>query len=156
MRRLRREQLLLAIDQIRGIEGRELESVAMRNGIGRAGLNAVSAKNAAVVIDVVYLGVALGTADALLSSILGSFDVDAVRRTVRCAQEAGNTFLQPVLIALQDVNAAKTLLELRATQRPLTVGIVLNNGGLEHLLEGDAHAFGDGGDILKDRHAELV
>ena len=32
------------------------------------------------------------------------FDVDAVRRTIGCAQEAGYTLFQPILVALQDVD----------------------------------------------------
>src|SRR5438045_2877545 len=65
MRRLGREQLLFAINQIRRVKGRQLKSVSVRNRVRRASFNAVSAENAAVVIDVVDLGVTLCAADAV-------------------------------------------------------------------------------------------
>src|SRR5258705_13395451 len=48
MRRLGRQHLLFAVHQIRRVEARQLESVAVGDGVGRARLHAVSAKNAAV------------------------------------------------------------------------------------------------------------
>src|SRR5207249_9516340 len=53
MRGLCRQQLLLAIDQICGVEGCKLESVTMGDRVGRARLDAVSAENATVIVDVV-------------------------------------------------------------------------------------------------------
>src|ERR1700722_8598287 len=55
VRRTGGQHLLLAVNQITGIECRQLEPVSMGNSVGGASLNAVSAKNAAVVIDVVNL-----------------------------------------------------------------------------------------------------
>src|SRR5437773_2422033 len=75
----RHEKLFLAIDKVRGVERGELEAVAVRDGVGGASLDAVSAEDAAVVIDVVHRGVALGARDAALGSVLGGLDVDAVR-----------------------------------------------------------------------------
>src|SRR6202043_1013309 len=60
------QHLLLAVNQIAGVESRQLESMSMGNRIGRASLHAIAAENAAVVIDVVDLGVALGATDTLL------------------------------------------------------------------------------------------
>src|SRR6266849_1370215 len=122
--------------------------MSVRDRVGRASFHAVSAKNAAVVIDVVNLGVPLRAAYATCGGIVGGLDVDAVRRARRRAQEAGYTFLQPVLVALQDVSAAKASLNARPAQRPLSVGIILHDGGLKHLHEGDAHALGNRGDVL--------
>src|SRR5262245_58691903 len=130
--------------------------MTVSDGIRRASLNAISAENAAVVINVIDLRVTLGTADAILSCILGGFDIDAIRRAIRRTQEAGNAFLKPVLIALAHINAAKALLEFGAPERPRPIGIVLDNRRLEHLPEGDAHALGDGGDVLKEWHTTPV
>src|SRR3954468_2078723 len=74
----RRQHLLFAIDQVRGIQGGDLESVPVRNRIGGAGLHTVSAKDAAVVIYVIDLGVTLGAGDALLGRVLSSFYVNTV------------------------------------------------------------------------------
>src|SRR5256885_4899812 len=75
-----RQHLLFAIDQVGGIEGRNLETVAMGDGIGRAGFYAISAKDAAVVVNVIDLGIALGAGDAVLRRILCRLDVNAVGR----------------------------------------------------------------------------
>jgi len=150
------QHLLLAVDEVAGVETRQLESMTMRDSIGRARFNAVSAENASVVVDVVNLGVTLSAADAILRRVLGRFDVDAVRGAGGGAQEAGYALLQAVLVALQDVRAAKTRFDARSTQRAFAVGIVLHDRRLKHLHEGDAHALGDGGDVLQDWHSDLV
>src|SRR4051812_47860666 len=72
------QHLLLAIDKIGSVERCQFEPVAVRDGVRGAGLDAVSAKYAAVVIDVVDLSVAFGAADSVLGGILGSLDIDAV------------------------------------------------------------------------------
>jgi hypothetical protein len=150
------QHLLFSINQSTGIEGRNLESVPMRDGVGRTGLDAVSAKNAAVVIDVVNLGIAFRATYALFGGILGGFDIDTVGRTGGRAEKAGNTLLQTVLIALENVYAAKTLLKLGTFQRPGPLGIVLHGRGLEHLQEGDGHALRDGRYVLQNRHKARI
>jgi len=142
------QHLLLAIDQVRGIERGDLKAVSVRDRIGRARFYAVSAKDAAVVIDVVNFCIPFGAAHPMLGSVLRCLDVNAIRGTGRSAQKARNTFLQAVLVALQDMNAAVPLLEFRALQRPGTIGIILNDGGLKHLPEGDAHTLGDRRNVL--------
>ena len=139
---------LLAVHQIGGVEGCELKSVAVRDRVSRTRLDTVSAENAAVVVDVVDLGIALGAADAVLRSIFGRFDINAVRRARRRAQEAGDAFLEPVFVALQHVRAAETRFNAGSAQRTLSVRIILDDRRLEHLQEGDAHALGNRGDIF--------
>ena len=51
----RGEHLFLTIDKIGSVKCSQFKAVAVGDGVGRAGLDAVSAKNAAVVIDVVNL-----------------------------------------------------------------------------------------------------
>src|ERR1041385_7146973 len=103
MRRTRRQQLLFAIDQVRGVERGQFESMSVRNGVGGTGLNAVSAKNAAVVVNVIDLGVTLGPAHAVLGRVLCCLNVNAIGGTVGRAKKAGDTLLQAILVTLQYV-----------------------------------------------------
>src|SRR5947209_3149710 len=112
--------------------------MSVRDCVGGTRLNAIPAENAAIVIYVIDLGIALAAAKAFLLSVLGTFYVDTIGRTSSCAQEAGYAFLEPVLVALQDVRTAKPLLQNRRA-----VGVLFGYRGLEHLFEGDAHTFGD-------------
>src|SRR3954464_12978619 len=101
--------------------------MTMRDGIRGAGFDAVSAEDAAVVIDVIDLGVPLGPGDAVLFRVLRRFDVDAVRRTRRRAQETGNTLFQTALVALQHVQPTETLLKHRTFERTRTVRVILDD-----------------------------
>src|SRR5262249_34376848 len=107
---------------------------------------------AAVVVDVIDLGVPLGAADAILFGVLRGLDVDAVRRAGRGAKETGHALFQAVFIALQHVQSAEPLLKYRTLHGSGAVGIVLDDRGLEHLPKGYGHSFGNAGDIAKDRH----
>ena len=142
------EHLLLAVNQIAGIKGGQLKAVAMRDGIGGAGLDTIAAKNAAIVVDVIDLGVAFGAAHALFGDVIGSFDIDAIRRTIRGAQKAGYAFFQSIFVALQNVGAAEAGFNACAAERAFAIRIIFNRRGLEHLNEGDAHSFSDGGDVF--------
>jgi hypothetical protein len=144
----RSQHLLLAHDQIGRVKARQLESVSVRDSVRRACLDAISAENAAVVVDVVNLGVALGTADPVFGGIFCGFDVDAIRGTRCRAQKARDTLFQPVFIALQHVRTTKAGLDPRAAQRSLAIGIVLHDRGIEHLPKGDAHAFRNRGNVF--------
>ena len=73
---------LLGVNEIGSVKGGKFESVAMRDGVRGARLYAVSAKNTAVVVDVVNLGVALGATDTILGRVFGRLDVNAIRRAV--------------------------------------------------------------------------
>src|SRR5690348_13868375 len=95
------QQLLFTIDQPGCVESRDFKSMPMRDCVRRTGLDTIAAKNAAVVIDVIDLGVALGAADAVAGRVLRSLNVYAVGRTGGSAQEACYTLLQSILVALQ-------------------------------------------------------
>jgi hypothetical protein len=150
------QHLLFAVNQIARVERRQFKPMPMRNRVRRASFHAVPAKNAPVVVDVVDLGVAFGAAYAVFGGVVGGLDVDAIRRAVGGAEEAGHAFLESVFVALQDVGPAEAGFYARAAQRTLAIGIIFDRGGLEHLHEGDAHAFGDGGDVFQDRHTPPV
>src|ERR1700680_2022731 len=150
------QHLLFAVNQVAGVKTRDFEPVPVGDGVGGTGLHAVTAEDAAVVVDVIDPGVALGPADPVLLGVLRSLDVDAIRGARRGAEKTGYAFLQAILVALQHMHTAVALLKHGALQRTGTVGIVFHDRGLEHLPEGDAHAFGDGRDVLKDWHTSLV
>ena len=152
----RHQHVFLAQDEVGGVEGGQLEAVAVGDGVGGAGLHAVSAENAAVVVDIVDLGVPLGRGDAMLFGVLRRFDVNSVRRTGCRTKEASDALLQAILIPLQHMCASEALLEPGTPHRALTVRIVLNLRGLQHFPEGDAHALGDGRDIPHNRHISSI
>jgi hypothetical protein len=155
-RRERHQHVFFAHDEIGGVQRGQLEAVAVGDGVGGTGFNAVSAENAAVVVDVVDLGVALRGGDADGLGVLGGFNIDAVRRTCSGAEEAGHAFFQAVFVALQDVGAAIALLENRSAQGALAVRVILYLRGLKHLPEGDAHALGDACQVAHDGHRASI
>ena len=106
------EHVFLAHHKAGRVQRGEFEAVTMRNGVGWAGFDTIAAEDAAVVVDVVDLGEALGRGDALLFGVLGSLNVNAVGRAGGCAKEAGYAFFQAVFVALQNVRSAKTCLEV--------------------------------------------
>src|SRR5580698_4877474 len=144
------QHLFFAIDQSTGVERGNLKTMPVRDGIGGASLHAVSAKYTSVVINIVDAGVALSAAHAVLSRVLGGLDVNTIRGAGGGAQETGYALLQPAFVALQHMDSAKAVLELRTLQRPRPVGIILHLRGLKHLHKGDAHALGNGRDVLQD------
>ena len=156
IRRNLHQQGFFAIDEVARIERGEFEAVAVRDGVRGAGFNAITAEDAAVIVDVIDLGVPLGAADALFFSIVRRFNINAVRRTYRCTQETSYAFFQAIFIALQLVQSAETFLKNRALIGQLLVGIVLNNGGGKHLPKGDRHSFGNAENISEDRHSNSI
>ena len=130
--------------------------MSVRDRVRRTGLDTISAEDAAVVVDVVDLRVTLGAGDARLACIVRRLDVNAVRWAGRRTQEAGNALFQAILIALQHMGAAETVLKVRAAIRSRAVRIVLYLGRLEHFAEGDRHSLGDTGNVAHDRHAASI
>jgi len=150
------QHLLFAVNQVAGVKAGDFETVSVGDRIRGTRLDAISAEDTSVVIDVIDLGVTLCSAHPMLGRILCRLDVNAIRGTRRRAQEAGNALLQPILVTLQDVHAAKTLLKLGAPKRSRPIRIVLYLCRLEHLHERNAHALGDGRYVLQDWHTHLV
>src|SRR5436305_13951775 len=111
----------------------------MCNCVGRTSFHTESAKDTSSVINVVNPCVSFTPAESLLFGVFGSLNIDTICWTGCCAQKTCNALLQSVLISLQHMCAAEAFLESR---RP--IWILLGNCGLQHFLEGDAHAFGNG------------
>ena len=110
--------------------------MTVRDRIGRAGFNTVTAENAARIVDVIDFRVPLARRDAIRVGILGSFDVNAIRRARRSAQKAADALLQPIFIAMQDVDTAVARLEMNRLVR-----IILGDRLPKHILERDAEAL---------------
>ena len=124
--------MLFAVDQVRYVVAGQLEAVPVGDGIGGAGLDAVPAENAAVVINVIHRRVTLSGANSLFRGIFGGLDIDAVGRTGRRAQETSDAFLQTLLVALQHVQAAEALAEIGRL-----VGIILRYRGAAQMPDGN-------------------
>ena len=92
--------MFLAVDQIAGVKRGQLKPVAMGDSVGRAGFYTVSAKNAAVVVDVIDLGVAFGTTHPDFLGIFGGFNINAVRRAICRTEEACYALFQTVFVTL--------------------------------------------------------
>ena len=88
-----RQHLLFPVNQVGGIKRGDFKTVTMRDRVRGASFHAVSTKNAAVVIDVINLGVSLRAAYPILSRVFRRLDVYAIRRTIRRAQKARYTLL---------------------------------------------------------------
>src|SRR4051812_31598501 len=112
--------------------------MSVSNGVSRACLYTVPAEDAPVVIDVVHRRIAFAAAESLLFRVFGRFDIDTVCRAGSRTQEAGDALLKAIFVALQHVSASESLLKIG-----WPVGILFRDGGLQHLLEGDAHSLGD-------------
>ncbi len=93
------EQLFFAIDEGVGVVGGDFEAMAVGDGVAGASFNTIAAENAAIVVDVVDLGIALRRADSMLAGIFSRLDVNAVRGTSRRAQKTGHALLEPVFVA---------------------------------------------------------
>jgi hypothetical protein len=155
-RRDRHQHVFLAHDQIGSVQRGQLETVTVGDGVGGAGFNAVAAEDAAVVIDVIDLGVALGRGDAKGLGVLGGLYINAVGGAGGGAEEAGHAFFQSVFVALQDMGAAIALLEDRTAQRAFAIGVIFHLCGREDLPKGDAHSLGDAGDVARNRHEASI
>src|SRR5277367_2153686 len=98
----------------------------MGNGIRGTSFHAVTAKNAPVVVDVVDLCIAFGARDSALRRVLGCLDIDTVGRAGCRAQETGDTFLNAVLIPLQDMCTAETVLEVSTAVWARSVRVIFH------------------------------
>src|SRR5438105_1600395 len=91
----RDQQIIFSLQEIGPVVNRQLKIVAVSDGVFRTSLDAVAAKDAASIVDVVNLRIALIDADPLFGGtrIVGSFDVNAFRRTSSRAEKTSDTLL---------------------------------------------------------------
>src|SRR6266568_2380907 len=124
----RHEQVRLVPDEVLVAVHRELVVLAHEDRRDRAGLFTVSAEDAARLVDLVGLRVARPRLDGAV--VFRRLEVNRVRRARDGAQTARHAFLQPVLVAHQDLLAAP----LRE-RRDFLVGIVDGDFRLEEMLQ---------------------
>src|SRR3954447_21699361 len=131
-----REEHVLRVDEVVARVLRDLELVAERDRVERAGELAVPAEDAAAHVDLVDARVALAGGDAVVRGVLGRDDADAVRRAGGRAEGAADALLEPVLVHMKPVATAEARVD-----RPLVLRVLLRDRPLEDLLEGDPEAL---------------
>ena len=107
------EQIFLVFDHFaRSVHG-PFEVVAVLDGVGRAGVYAKSAQDAAAIINLINPGVAMIHAYALIvrSRIFCAFDVNRVCRAGRRAQKARHAKLFAVIVDVQEVFASEAAVD---------------------------------------------
>ena len=139
------EELFFAIDHGIDVVGGELESMTVRDRVGGAGFDAVSAKNAARIIDIVDGGVAFGGGDAICFGIFGGLDINAARGAGCGTKKARYALLESILIALQHVDAAIARLKMHGL-----VGIIFGGRLSPKIAKGDAEALRQSRDRVAD------
>jgi hypothetical protein len=130
------EELFFAIQQRIDVVGSKLNTVPVSDGVRGASFDAIAAKNAARIVDVVDLRVALAGGNAIRVGIFGGFDVDAVRGTGSGAQKTAHALFITMFVALQNVNAAVTRLNAGGNFRK-----IFGRRGAEHRPQRDAEAL---------------
>ena len=130
------EQHLLGEDEVGAVVVGELEVVAHRDRVERAGDLAVAAEDAAADVDLVDRGVALAGRDAVLGRVLGGDDADAVGRAGGGAQRAADALLEAgVLEAVELVAAAEARVD-----RHLLLGVLDRVDALDDAREASSSA----------------
>lgn len=119
--------------------------MAVRNRVSGACFDAVAAKNAARIVDVVRFCITLAGGNSLLCGVFSSLDEDAVRGAGGGAQKARNALLKAVLVALQHVYAAIAGLNARRRLRK-----ILRGRFAEHIPKRDAEALDQGAKSFRD------
>jgi len=130
------QKLLLTINEGIDVVGGELKAVAVRYGISRARFHAITAENAARIIDVVHARIALARGDSVCINVLRGFDVNAIRGASRRAEEATNALFQSAFIPVENVNPAVARLKMHRFIR-----VVLRDRLAKHISKGHAEAF---------------
>src|SRR6267378_1620966 len=130
------KKLLFAVNERIDVVGRELETMTVRDGIGRARFHAITAEDASRVIDVVHAGVALTRGDPVSVNVLRGFDVNTICRACGRAQEAANTLFQSAFVAVQDMDPAVARLKMNWLVR-----VVFRDRLTEHVAECYAKAL---------------
>src|SRR4051794_32630094 len=127
------QQHLLREDQVAARVVGQLEVVAHRDRVERAGHLAVAAEDAAQHVDLVDLRVALAGRDLVLGGVLGGDDADAIGRAGGGAERATDALLEPrVLEPVELVLAAEARVDGQ-----LLLGVLHGDGTLD-----DAHHRG--------------
>src|SRR5687767_6227282 len=102
---LRNQQIIFGLEEVCATVNRQLKIVPVSNGIFRACFDAVTAEDAASIIDVVDRRITFIHTDALFgwSRVVGGNYVNALGRTRSRAEVTGHTLLAPEFVNMQKV-----------------------------------------------------
>jgi hypothetical protein len=133
------QELFLAVNHGIDVGGGELEAMAVRNGVGGASLHAIAAKNTTRIVDIVDASVSFARGNPLRIGVFRGLDINTSRGAGGRAQETADTFFQSVFIAVENVDAAVTRLEMDGFFR-----IIFRDGLPQHIAERHTKAFDEG------------
>jgi len=108
----------------------------MRDRVGWTGLDAVAAKNAARIVDVINARIPLARGNSVGIGIFGSLDIDASCRTGGRAQKASDTLFQAIFVPMKDVNSAIARLKMNGF-----FGIIFSDGFAQHVAKRHAETL---------------
>src|ERR1700687_5672610 len=111
--------------------------MTVSDSVCRAGFHAVSAKDAARIVNIIDTSVALPGGDALGVGVFGSFDINTVCGTGGSAQKTAHTFLQAIFIALQNMNSTIARLKMNWLE-----WVIFRRGVAKHDVGGDGALLG--------------
>ena len=130
------KELFFTINKRVDVVGRQLEAMTVRDGVGRARFHAITAENAARIIDVIYARVALACRNSVRIHIFSGFDINAICWTGGRTEKAANTLFEAVFIAMKNVDPTVTRLKMYRF-----VWIVFRDCLTKHISEGYAEAL---------------
>ena len=105
--------MLFAVNQGVDVGRCEFDVVTVRDCISRTSLDAIAAKNASRIINVIDLGIAIACRNAIRVSVFRRFNVNTICWAGGGAEEATHAFFKAIFIALQHVDSAITWLNTR-------------------------------------------
>jgi hypothetical protein len=100
------------------------------DGVCRASFDAIAAKNAPRVVDVINGSVAFSSGNPVRIRIFRGLDIDTIRRARRRTKEASYALLEAILVPVQYVDSAISRLEMYWLVR-----VILRDGLPEHIPE---------------------
>ena len=128
--------MFFSVDEGVDIIGCQLEVMAVRDCVGRAGFYAIPAENASGIVNVVDAGVALACGNSGVGGIFRGLDVDTICGTSGGAEETSHAFFQTLFVAMQHVDSTVARLEVNGF-----LGIIFGNGFAKHVREGYSETF---------------
>jgi len=127
--------LFFAVDQSIDVVSGQLEAMAMGDRIGGASFNAITAKDATRIVNVVHASVPFSSGDTLIFGVFGGFNINAVRRAGCGAKKTSYALFKTLLITLKNMNPPVARLEMDRLGR-----VIFSDGLTEHVRESDAEA----------------
>jgi len=128
--------LFFAVNQRIDVVRCELKIVAVSDCVGRTGLDAIAAKDAAGIVDVIHGCVALAGGNPVRFLVFGRLDINTIRGTRSGTEEAADALFEAVLITLQNVNPSISRLNAGSNDRK-----IFSRRLLKHRAQSDAETL---------------